>query len=376
MLNSSFCIMPWVHLHVDTQGTVKACCSSGAVFGNVNKESLSEIWNGEKATKFRENTLNGFKDKRCSICWKREAVGKDSIRTETLEKFPIDIDGSSTKLKPVYLDIRYSNICNLKCRTCWHGASSSWFENAKALKQNFGKKAIIKATTDNAKLIADILRFSDELEEIYFAGGEPLLMEEHYQILQQLINNNNTDLRIRYNTNLTSLKFKDKDLIALWKHFPNVEISASIDGVGSVIESIRTGLNWQTLIDNFRRIKEEAPHIKMTIAPTVSALNIADLCKLHKWFVTENLLAINNIYLNILDRPNFYNVKTLQPEEKQWIKLNIKEHISWLGNNEVTSNLISEFEAISNYMLADDWSHLIEKRMEYDKKLDELNSIS
>ena len=216
-LEDSFCLMPWVHLYVGTNGKANACCNTSITYGSVRNQPIDSIWNGDKINQFRKQLLEGVKDKRCSICYNKEAAGKASIRTETLVKFkrhiPIALE-NKTLTKPVYLDIRYSNVCNLKCRTCWHGASSSWFEDAKVLKTNFGDKAIIKATTKNTKLIEDIVTYSDELEEVYFAGGEPLLMEEHYEFLDLLIEKKSFNTRIRYNTNLTQLKLKGRSAIA------------------------------------------------------------------------------------------------------------------------------------------------------------------
>jgi hypothetical protein len=87
MLFSNTCIIPWVHLH--THGNVKACCNANITFGNVNTQSLVEIWNGAKANKFRERTLNNERDNRCGSCWKREDAVKTSTLTETLIKFKV-----------------------------------------------------------------------------------------------------------------------------------------------------------------------------------------------------------------------------------------------------------------------------------------------
>ncbi len=164
--------MPWVHLYVDTRGNVKACCSANITFGNVNKQSLAEIWQGEAINKFRKSTLANEQDKRCGACWKREQAGKNSMRTETIEKFGNDYT-ITEQLRPTYLDIRFSNLCNLTCVTCWHGASSSWFDEAKQLGTNWGDKAIITATPDNMAFLDQVLAFTPKVEEVYFAEENP-----------------------------------------------------------------------------------------------------------------------------------------------------------------------------------------------------------
>jgi len=351
--------MPWVHLYVDTNGNAKACCNTSITYGNVNNESIESIWNGESIKKFRKNLLEGHKDKRCASCFKREAVNKSSIRTETLDSYKTYLkwlpktssDGTCKESKPVYLDIRYSNVCNLKCRTCWHGASSSWFNDAKLLKTNFGDKALIKATPENEQLIEDLFTFDTELAEVYFAGGEPLRMEEHYSFLDSLLAKNQTDLHLRYNTNLSKLTLKGKRALDYWKKFKKITLAVSIDAIGEKAAYIRSGLNWGKFLENIKLIKEQCPHIKIQIAPTVSNLSILSLCDLHQFFVENNLIKMNDIYLNILDRPNYYNCKNLPKSVKEKSKENLIAHIDWLNENNASQVVIKEFEAVIEYMM-------------------------
>lgn len=359
MIPESICIMPWVHLYVDTNGNAKACCNTSITYGNVNNESIESIWNGESIKKFRKNLLEGQKDKRCASCFNREAVNKSSIRTETLDKYKSYLewlpktssDGTCKESKPVYLDIRYSNVCNLKCRTCWHGASSSWFNDAKLLKTNFGDKAIIKATPENEKFIDNLFTFDTELAEVYFAGGEPLMMEEHYSLLDSLLDKNQTDLHLRYNTNLSTLTLKGKSVLDYWKKFKKITIAVSIDAIGEKAAYIRSGLKWNQFLENIELIKEQCPHIKLQIAPTVSNLSILSLCDLHQFFVGNSLIKMNDIYLNILDRPNYYNCKNSPKLVKKKSKENLIAHIDWLNENNASQVVIKEFEAVIEYMM-------------------------
>lgn len=357
-LEDSFCLMPWVHLYIGTNGKANACCNTSITYGSVRNQSIDAVWSGDKINRFRNQLLDGVKDKRCSICYNKEAAGKASIRTETIDKFgnyiPIALENKQPT-KPVYLDIRYSNVCNLKCRTCWHGASSSWFEEAKVLKNNFGDKAIIKATTDNSKLIESIVTYSDELEEVYFAGGEPLLMEEHYEFLDLLIKQQSYDTRVRYNTNLSQLKLKNKDALAYWKQLKNVHLSISIDGIADRVEVIRKGLKWEKLVENIKKIQQECPHVEIEIAPTVSALNILQLFDLHRYFFDHQLIqTIDAFYINLLERPNYYNIQVLPKEVKLKAKQILKEHIEWLNKNNAQQYIIDELKAIESYLFAKD----------------------
>lgn len=195
-----YCLMPWIHFHVGDDGIAKACCIANIPYGNINTQSFNEIWDGEPIQRLRNKFKTGEPDKRCAQCYKLEASGGKSIRQETFDKFPdvnISVDSASTPL-PIYFDIRFSNICNLKCRTCWHGASSAWFDDAKKLGTNKGQKAVIKNVADFDQFIDKLGPALKNAQEIYLAGGEPLVMEEHYRLLEWLIANNNTNAKLRY----------------------------------------------------------------------------------------------------------------------------------------------------------------------------------
>ena len=378
MIPDSICLMPWIHLYIDTSGYAKACCNSSITYGNVNQQSVNEIWKGEAIQTFRKNLLQGVKDKRCASCFKREDANKSSIRTETLNKFPSYIEqvknttpeGICKESSPIYLDIRYSNVCNLKCRTCWHGASSSWFFDAKSLKNNIGDKAIIKATPNNNKLINELFAFDTEFEEIYFAGGEPLMMEEHYLFLDQLIKNKQTSVHLRYNTNLSTLTLKDKNIVNYWKQFSEITLAVSIDATHKKVEYIRSGLSWDKLLSNLSYIKEHCPHVHIEIAPTVSILSILTLDELHKYFFEKGFISVNDIYLNILDRPDYYNIKIAPEELKMKIQEKLEKHIIWMQENNAKESLIDEFNAVIEYMNLSSTQNQLNSFVKYTQQLD------
>ncbi|WP_422358776.1 twitch domain-containing radical SAM protein [Reichenbachiella sp.] len=361
--------MPWLHLHVDTDGLAKACCNANIVFGDINSQSIDEIWQDEPIRKFRKSLMEGKRDKRCHACFSKEMVGKSSIRTETLGKFKhrinwvdeTDTDGYSASSRPIYFDIRFNNLCNLRCRTCWHGASSSWFEEAKLLKQNFGNKAIIEANKEGSEFVNELLNAGIEVEEIYFAGGEPLMMKEHYDWLEGLIQQGRTNVHLRYNSNLSVLKLKHRAVLDLWMHFDRVTVSASIDHMGVKGEYIRKGLSWDGFISNVKTIKAKAPHVELEMAPTVSVLNVASIPALHQFFVNEQLIEIDSLYLNLLSRPDYFNIKVLPEALKQIVSQSIRKHIEWLSDHGAQSTLIDEFQALIEYMNLDDWSNKLPK---------------
>ena len=376
--------MPWIHFHMDTGGKVKACCSTsityGQLSGNSDAVTIDKIWNGKSVKTFRKKLLQGHKDKRCAVCYDKEKAGKSSMRTETLEKYPTyaktvhdatDSDGNTT-LRPVYLDLRFSNVCNLRCRTCWHGASSSWFEEAKILKNTAGEQALIKATSNNPKVLKNILTHSSEPAEIYFAGGEPLMMEEHYQLLMELIKIKQTNTLLRYNSNLSILKFKEFDLCDLWKKFKYVKLAVSVDATETLGNYIRKGVRWEKLISNIRLLKKECPHIQIEIAPTISILNINSFGKMHQYFVEEGLIQIDSIYLNLLNRPRNYNIQILPEKEKEKAKSELYQNIKWLENNRADERVIDEYRSIIEYLEMNPNSEEFTLFHDYNSKIDQI----
>ena len=376
--------MPWVHLHVDTNGLVKACCDANITLGNLREKTIKEIWDDRPIRKFRQALLEGKRDRRCMSCYRKDDAGKRSMRTETLSKFAdklnwvneTDANGDCPSSLPVYLDIRFSNLCNLRCRTCWHGASSSWFEEAKTLKNAAASKAIINATPDNNALIDQLFDGSVQIEEIYFAGGEPLMMQEHYDLLQRLLTAGNRSIRLRYNTNLSSFQLKDQNVLDYWREFKNVVVSVSIDGLHQQAEYIRKGLIWDKFMANIQIIANQLPHVKLEIAPTVSVFNIIKLPDLHRHFVEKEIIGVNDIYLNVLSRPDYYSIKTLPSEVKSLAEANLKRHLLWLMKKNADELVLSEFQGIIQLMNQHNWSFKLPDLKKQLIALDQMRSES
>ena len=368
MKEEVYCIKPWVHLHVNTRGMAQACCISNINYGNLNEQSIDDIWNGNAIENIRQKFKTGTPHKRCGACISREKAGHPSLRTETNLKYGSRVPENFDS--PIYWDIRFSNVCNFKCRTCWHGNSSKWFEDSLILKNNASDKAIIKAFTNEEVFFNAWSKNINQYKELYFAGGEPLVTEEHYKMLLLLIENGRTDIQLKYNTNLSVLDFKKYDLLELWKRFENLTIDISIDHIKEKGEYIRKGLDWQLFLKNFKRIKKDLPQAKIKITPTVSSFNILYIGSIHQFFVDENLTLIDEIELNILDRPNFYNIQSLSDALKKEAAKNLNQHLEYLSENKASEKTKAAFLSLKEYLHSDQRSTKgFEK---YNNKLDEL----
>ena len=342
----AFCILPWVHLHVSQNGRVTPCCNNNRFLGSVQEQTIAAIWKGKKFQNTRAQFANNIPDKKCSHCYNIEKSGKESLRQISNKKYAKDIVRiEQDNPEPIYLDIRFSNICNFKCKTCWHGNSSAWFEEGS--KRNASGERIIKAFTHSFEELFDYL---DEVEEIYFAGGEPLIMEEHYQILSELEKRGLFNVHLRYNTNFSKLNFKENNILEIWKNFNNVKVSASIDAAFTLGSEIREGFDWKPFVENRKQMQKICPDVYFEISPTVSALSIKALPILHQELVNLQLLSINNIYLNILERPLHFNVQQINATEKLVIEIEIQLHIEWLNQNNAERSVIKDFENSCAYM--------------------------
>jgi len=186
-------------------------------------------------------------------------------------------DGGISRFRMLYMDVRPSNLCNLQCRTC-----SPFFSSAIAaeLRRNndpgYSGPVLIKADGNGTRpYMSQLMDHLDHVEEVYFAGGEPLLMDEHRVILEELVRRGKTDVVIRYSTNMSVLD--RKHVIDLWKRFRTVKVVASIDSWGERSEYIRLGSDWGKIHDNMLVVRRDAPNVFLTINSVISVFNFLTL---------------------------------------------------------------------------------------------------
>ncbi|MBL4708650.1 MAG: twitch domain-containing radical SAM protein [Flavobacteriales bacterium] len=356
----TFCMMPWVHFHVAQNGNVIPCCQAPPHkvhrFGNINEQSISEIWKGEAIQTFRKKMLEGEKDVRCKQCYIKEEQGWKSLRQITNHKFKEERKAAEelgvNANEPVYFDLRFSNACNLKCRICGPWASSQWFKDAVALgMRQKGEKAITLAIKNEADFFKELSPLLSTAKEFYFAGGEPLMMEQHYQLLDALIACGNTDVQLTYNTNFSNFTFKNYNVLDYWKKFPNISIAASLDAEGKRGEFLRKNINWDKVLQNRRTIMAELGHIVFQISPTVCIFNVAHLPNFHKNWVEQGLIHVEDFIPNVLINPKEYHISALPLEEQVKLKAIYQTHIDWMKSQQYSHQekyeyTLGQFESI------------------------------
>lgn len=337
----TFCILPWIHLYSNPDGSVLPCCVGDwqQPMGNVQNAKIENIFNNKNFKDMRKNMLAGKKCSQCNACYRDEDAGNSSFRKHSNEQFSKYIDsavnetnedGSVDDFKLRYLDVRWSNICNFKCRSCGPLYSSSW-----AVEHGNKKVFTFAGGVNNDALYEQFLPHFNTIEEFYFAGGEPLLTDKHYDILEYLIENNRTDVKLRYNSNMSVLGYKNKNVLEMWKKFSNVYIGASLDSWGDRAEYIRHGTDWAVVEDNLRKIKDEAPHIHLQTNTVVSILNIKTLTQFVDYMIDNNLIDVKNYnphFYNVIN-PDFLSLGLLTDVERKEIITKLEQYAKNKGGN-------------------------------------------
>ncbi|WP_417335277.1 twitch domain-containing radical SAM protein [Halobacteriovorax marinus] len=281
--NKAFCIAPWTHTFISPQSERRLCCASREEFqfarqyldsnfqsnnftqSHYEPVTLEEYWNGDFIKSIRKKMLKGEVPDECSVCHEKELTLSTYQDYFTNDLFPHLIeeaiqntkeDGSTT-LMPRSFDYRFDNTCNFSCRMCgdqlssrwekekinhnlWNLKDDPWLEPELNHKIKDFQSNVVKAEFNRALM-------NNQIEEIYWVGGEPLLWDIHWKSMSYLVSSGNADNTIiRYNTNLSKIHYDGMNLFDdLLIHFKKVILLVSIDGSGEIGEYIRTGLNWK-----------------------------------------------------------------------------------------------------------------------------------
>lgn len=335
---------PWQCNFIDSgiaifpDGRIRPCCQTSSDYS----KPISEISNPNRF----DDLKNSTRPDACKKCWDNEDRGLPSYR---------NLKQTKTEIKGIkYLDFRHSNHCNLKCRYCGPHFSNQW---AKELNHPLILK---KTSVDLDSLI------TDNLEDVYWCGGEPLIMADHYYFLEKTIGLNlSKKISLRYNTNLTVLDYKNVDIIELWKKFKTVSIGISIDAIGEPLNYIRSGCDWKIIKNNIERliqIRQENHRININFAPTISILNIWFLPELWDYARKYNI----DVKINILTGPDYLSLWAI-PLELQDVareKINsIRQYIS-----------IQQYDYLNQMLTRDDNEYLFLHAVRHVLLLDKLRN--
>jgi radical SAM protein with 4Fe4S-binding SPASM domain len=364
-----FCMIPWIHMHAFPDGRAYPCClgDDRHPIGDFKKDSMATVWNQAAYKTMRKNMLEEKSCKECSKCYEQEANGFVSMRNSTNKNFGQHIsivdqtkdDGTFEDFKLRYYDIRFSNLCNFTCRTCGGWFSSSWYTEEEELygKRNYPK--IMFAGRTETDMWEQLVPHIPYLEQVYFAGGEPMMMEEHYRILKELVKREMFDVKLIYNTNFSRLTLKDDSVLDYWKLFSNVSVGASLDAMGPRAEYIRKGTKWDQIERNREQMLAACPNTDFYVSSTVSLYNVHHLPDFHREWVTKGFIKPQDWNINILQGPTRDRIDTLPNELKDQIRDKVREHIQWLAPQDHLKRAVSGYEGIIKFMYQDSKTHLL-----------------
>lgn len=396
-MSDTFCPIPWIFQAARSNGDIRVCCqanitknqgvirkSDGTAY-NVGVDNLNEARNADLMKNVRLNMLSGKWSEECGRCRNEEENGLSSRRLyeeknwpnftlQKAQKITNNLGEIDTEKNPVqYYDLRFGNFCNLKCRMCGPTDSDTWYEDWEKLtgkttyKETSGEVQIYRKGN---KLVSDAYNWVhndsfwkqlysnvQNIEHVYFAGGEPMLIDRHYDFLQHCIDTDSAkNIIVEYNTNMSTLPPR---VIDLWKNFKQVRVGASIDGYGKVLEYQRNPAKWNKLLKNLYTLDGSPPNIMGWLAFTVTAYNVNHMIDFMKWKLTESGFKKLNCFkgkpiitFHMAHHPKHLNIRVLPDDLKKHIETNFDNFVDWIDDTDLPDNTKTKAKDIRNSVVS------------------------
>lgn len=441
--SKTFCILPWIHLSTRPDGSMRVCCTANASSvgptndkehggqigilkddegkpSNLNVADFQTAWNSSYMRNVRKQMLTGEQPPSCTKCYKEEAAGHRSKRQWETEYWSKRVnvqklienteDDGSVPPQLAYIDLRFGTKCQLACVMCSPHDSSGWIKDWQAINpkvenaalmqtMQWSNKGSINGSSYNWHKQNTIFwdQFYEQIpnmQQLYFAGGEALIIDEHYDILRQCIKTGHAkNLELRYNSNGVEWK---QDLFSLWKQFKLVRFHYSIDDIGERNEYIRYPSNWRRMTEVFKILDTETPpNVEVTIACAVQILNVYYIPDFLRWKLEQNFKKINKwplaaggINFHFVYHPPHLNVKVLPVKFKQQVREKFEEFYKWWEANwelgltteqrgkityeqwRTSEYGIKRLEGIVQFTESEDWSNRLPETKEYLELID------
>ena len=326
----TLCLAPWTHTYLSPQTERRLCCASREPAQNFEQYidtksgtgryiplTLEEHWNSDHMRSVRRRMMAGETLPECEVC-NNKLLNTDVYRTyfDHLfgSKYPLAMELTNsdghTEMKPVSWDYRFSNLCNFKCRMCGDMLSSAWESeqrqhnmiNWSNPKNNWMLPEVKEEITafQDSQIEAEFAEAVEEhrVEEVYWVGGEPLMYEQHWSYMKRIIDlGDGPRIYARYNTNLSRCSYGGVDLFSdILDHVRDYQICASLDGTGPIGEYIRTGLRYDSWLENFRRAvahRRYSRQVRIDFTLTLPGLfEVANIMRLAQEHDTEILAKV------------------------------------------------------------------------------------
>ena len=396
-ISKTFCMHPFTGLATREDGKIQVCCRSHPI-GDITKNTLEEIWNNDNMQRIRRQVLNNERPPECEPCFVLEDQGVESLRQRHIKgEIPearINLY-PNTKFEDVLpfeiptMELKLNNLCNLKCRMCHLGDSTSWndwgqieefYKKEKNIivdiveEHNLKRKPYLDKFEDNPNWWSSFEKNLPNFRRVEFAGGEPLMDPQHYRILDMLKPYAH-QIQLKYATNLTMLGKGNRTVHEYWPHFKSIAVNVSIDGYGPSYEYVRGNANWNTLIENIKEIQKFSNIDRIVGAVAVQVSNIFIIPKMIEYFLDELGIVF---YINMVKYPECLSVQVLPNElkniaTKQLQESRIKKQSYKLVERYPILDKITntQIDNIINYMNSKDrFNELWKDTVEFNKALD------
>ena len=425
---STFCPLAWNSINLRNNGDLRICCNTNSYSPkkgimrkedgtpyNAGRDDLNEARNAEILKEVRVSMMKGEWNPECERCRQEELNGIKSRREYESDDWDLTLEEATEKtnedgsINPddfdlEFFDIRYGNFCNLKCRMCGPTDSHMWYSDHVALYNTTKYKDthdLIQLTkNDKGKWSTDqydwfknsnfywnnFEKHTGKAKKLYIVGGEPLIIEEHFESLERLIASGRAkDIQIEYNSNLTNVTDR---IMKIWEEFKQVRIGVSIDGYGDVFEYQRTPAKWQSVYKNMKKLNDN-PNINLKgwFAFTVTPFNVFHVPEFMKWKLEESGLDRFNpitgprpvITHHMCHSPKYYNVKVLPQMLKDEVCDTYQEYIDWVMQSDYSDHVKQKFsdilDGIMDFMNSEDYAKdYLEEFVNHTKKLDLIRS--
>ena len=312
--NKIFCILPFVHSCIRTNGDITLCCHSREKSQyNIKTSTVDQWWNSDYLATVKNQMLLGQRLTECTTCYNVEDRGFVSARNQKNKEYKIlqikHADKILTYLRydqleqPIDIEIQLTNLCNLKCIMCNEVESSAILTENKKLQIAVYDQDVFNWNVDAIDKLKDLFETNKDTL-INIRGGEPFMVPQIKEILQHSISTGSAEhIMLHITTNCT--KF-DSQWVNILDKFKQIRIMCSLDAVGNLSEYIRYNSHWPLVEENIslmRTIKD----VNIVVNATVQNLNLIGLPQLITWCQKENLFLL----LNILEDPRYLQIDVL-----------------------------------------------------------------
>ena len=402
----TFCMHPFTGLATREDGAICACCRSHPV-GNIQENTLEEIWNNDTMKRIRKQVLTGYRPPECEPCFSLEDQGVESLRLRhVLGKIPearIKLyPDAVSKMNSDYsmpfeiptMELKLNNLCNLKCRMCHPMDSTSWndWSKVKEFYKNEGnimyaiveehdleRKPFLDKFQDSPEWWASLEKLLPHFRRVEFAGGEPLMDPQHYRILDMLAPYGH-QIEIKYATNLSMLGKSNRTVWEYWPKFKSVAVNVSIDGIGDSYEYIRGNASWAELVNNIKQI-QSIPNISRIVgAVTVQVSNVLILDKIIEYFLDDLGIIFHTHrveYPKLLSAQVLpANLRDLAIKRLEEVSLRIKDFKLVKERPDLLEYTLDQIHDNINYLTARDQSNKWQDCVEFNRRLDKSRNQS